>query len=104
MKKVVFLEGLKESEIRPDVLYDKYKDMLKDELSTLFNDQSQFIQIDCPGCCGNKYEKTFEKFGFQYCRCGDCGSLFVSPRPTAEMLDIFRKDSQAVRFWSNEIA
>ena len=104
MKRVVFLEDLKESAIRPDFLYNKYKDIIKDEISSLFPNQSLFVKTNCPGCGGKAFEKAFVKFGFQYCKCSECGSLFVSPRPTAKMLKNFYQNSKAVSFWWDEVA
>ena len=103
MKRVVFLEDLKEMEIRPDPLYSKYREMVEDEIRKFFIDQSSFVKINCPGCDGKRFKKAFDKFSFQYCRCPDCNSLFVSPRPTAEMLSNFYKTSAAVSFWNSKI-
>lgn len=99
MKRVIFLEDLKEADIRPEALYDKYRDILKREISSFFRDHSLFARTNCPGCEGNNFKTTFTKLTFQYCRCNDCGSLFVSPRPTSEMLRSFYRNSEAVQFW-----
>lgn len=104
MKRVVFLGDLKESDMRPDFLYNQYKDILKEEITVFFTDQSQFVKINCPGCGGSKSKKAFVKFGFQYCKCPQCSSLFASPRPTDKMLKDFYQNSKAVSFWSKEIA
>ena len=104
MRRVVFLEDLREVEIRPDTLYEQYKEMVRDELGGFFADESKLVKTDCPGCNGKRYKKVFEKMGFQYNRCSRCGSLFASPRPTGEMLEGFYKNSRAVAFWRNEIA
>lgn len=104
MRRVVFLEDLREMEIRPDTLYEQYKEMVRDELAEIFTDKSRLVKTDCPGCGGKRYKKAFVKMGFQYNRCSRCGSLFASPRPTAEMLDDFYRNSKAAMFWRNEIA
>jgi len=104
MKRVVFLEDLGEMEIRPDNLYSRYKDLLKSEIMSFFPDKSLLVKTNCPGCGGKKFKKAFVKFGFQYCKCGGCGSLFVSPRPTAKMLKNFYQNSEAISFWRNEVA
>ena len=103
MKRVVFLEDLKETEIRPSSLYNEYKEILQNEISRFFPDQSLFVKTNCPGCGGKEFEKAFIKLGFQYYKCGKCGSLFVSPRPTAEMLRNFYKNSQARLFWKDKV-
>ena len=103
MKRVVFLEDIAESEIRPDSLYNEYRNILKEEIPVFFSDQSQFVKVDCPGCSAESDEQLFVKFGFQYCKCNSCGSVFASPRPTAEMLADFFKNSRAVKFWRSEV-
>ncbi len=104
MRRVVFLEDLRETEIRPDTLYERYKELVQDELGVLLADESKLVKTDCPGCGGKKYKKTFVKTGFQYNLCQSCGTLFASPRPTADRLDGFYRDSKAITFWRNEIA
>jgi len=104
MRRVVFLEDLRETEIRPDTLYERYKELVQEELASLLADESKLVKTDCPGCGGKKYQKAFVKMGFQYNLCGGCGTLFASPRPTADKLDGFYRDSKAVTFWRNEIA
>lgn len=104
MRRVVFLEDLRETEIRPDTLYNQYKDLLKEEIGRFFPDKTRLVKTDCPGCGGKRYKKTFVKMGFQYNKCQRCGSLFASPRPTAAKLDDFYHDSKAIAFWRKEIA
>ncbi len=104
MKRVVFLEDIAESEIRPDSLYRKYQDILQEELPKFFPDQSSFVKTNCPGCGSADFEEAFVKVGFQYCKCSRCSSVFVSPRPTAAMLDNFYRNSEAPRFWWTEMA
>jgi SAM-dependent methyltransferase len=104
MRRVVFLEDLRETEIRPDSLYEHYKEMVRDELKAFLADKSQLVKTDCPGCGGKRYRKAFVKMGFRYNLCRRCGSLFASPRPTAERLDSFYRDSKAIAYWRNEVA
>ncbi len=104
MKRVVFLEDIAESEIRPDSLYRKYQDILQKELPKFFSDHSLFVKTNCPGCGSGDYQEAFVKFGFQYCKCSQCGSVFASPRPTTTMLENFYRNSEATRFWWAEMA
>lgn len=103
MKRVVFLEDIAESEIRPDTLYRKYQDILQEELPKFFSDQSSFVKTNCPGCGSDEFKEAFVKFGFQYCKCSKCSTVFVSPRPSAAMLDNFYRNSEATRFWWAEM-
>ncbi len=64
MKRVVFLEDLKESEIRPDSLYNKYKELLETEIPNFFVDRTQFVKTNCPGCGSKRFKKAFIKLTF----------------------------------------
>ncbi|MBU0477121.1 class I SAM-dependent methyltransferase [bacterium] len=101
MKNVVFLDNLKESDIRSEDVYNKYKHLLLEDIQKIFPNNSMFITISCPGCSAKDSKFAFKKLGFNYHLCSKCGSLYVSPRPTAEMLRGFYKDSLAGRFFRN---
>ncbi len=48
-----------------------------------------FEQVPC-GICGAPFENAaylFEKWGFDYRRCGGCGIMLVNPQPTQDSLD-----------------
>jgi len=95
MKNVVFLDDLKESDIRPEKIYNEYKDLLSRDARKYFSDASLLVKVSCPGCLSKNNETTFDKDGFNYCLCGKCGSYFVSPRPTDEALSDFYKNSSS---------
>lgn len=98
MKRVVFLNDLKESDIRPESIYNEYKDLLCKDIEEYFSNSSSLKKIDCPGCANQKTKFVFAKMGFDYHVCENCGSLFVSPRPTDEALRTFYKNSSAGLF------
>jgi len=103
LKRVVFLDDLKESNIRPEKIYDEYKQFLLDDLQKYFSDSSVLIKIDCPGCLNKDHKYIFRKMGFDYRACNKCGTLFVSPRPTDEALKTFYKTSRASLFLRKNI-
>ena len=61
------------------------------------------MDAPCPGCGGGTASIAFEKLGLTYRSCGDCGSLFLSPRPAAEALATHARTSPAATFWRNRI-
>jgi len=99
MKRVVFLDDLKESDIRPEIVYTEYKHLLSEDIQKHFTDPSLLIDINCPGCSNRDKIFAFNKMGFNFCSCNKCGSLFVSPRPTTDALRSFYKDSRAGLFF-----
>ncbi len=98
MKRVVFLNDLKESDIRPESTYNEYKDLLVEDIKKYFTDPASLTSIDCPGCSAENSELIFSKMGFDYLACNKCGSWFVSPRPSDDVLRDFYKNSDAGNF------
>ena len=103
MKRVVFLDDLKESDIRPENIYNEYKEILNRDIQKYFSDPSALIKIDCPGCSDKNSEFVFNKMGLDYRACNKCDSLFVSPRPSDDALRYFYKNSSAYLFLRKNI-
>lgn len=92
---------MKEEEIRQRPVLNRYLELVAEDVRTIFRDRSLFRTIDCPACGGGDYQKQFEKLGFSYVLCSDCGTLFVSPRPPADLLMDYYTDSPSATFWVN---
>lgn len=91
---------MKESDIRPKVLFDRYLELSRQDIAVFFDDHEQFDAVCCPACGEAEVSPAFEKFGFQYVTCDACGSLFNSPRPTQAMIDRYYRESAAAKFWA----
>ncbi len=98
MKRVVFLNDLKESDIRPESTYNEYKDILTEDIKKYFADRSILKDVNCPGCLAKHSKPSFNKMGFDYLVCNKCGSWFVSPRPSDNDIRAFYKNSDAGHF------
>jgi len=103
MKQVIVSNGLRELAVRPPALFDEYIAFLAEDISNLFRDRCQFVVASCPGCGGQERRSAFSKLTFTYVACVACGSVFVSPRPTASSLKEFMLASRAVRFWQSTV-
>jgi len=91
---------LKESDIRPAELLAKFFAFLAKDAKRLARKARHFVEVPCPFCCSISTAGTFIKQGFEYRECDECGSLYMSPRPTAPMLRDYVLQSEAIRFWS----
>jgi SAM-dependent methyltransferase/ribosomal protein S27E len=91
---------MKESEIRPQNLFNRYLELSQQDIERFFRDKSKFVAVACPGCGSIKQEPGLEKFGFTYVLCSDCGTLYLSPRPSPDRLDEYYRDAESVKFWS----
>jgi len=94
------VQAMRESDIRPKPLLDEFFVRLKRDAARLAVKRAEFVEVACGFCAATRRDVEFEKEGFAYCRCLDCGSLFASPRPTIELLREFMDSSEAVAFWS----
>jgi SAM-dependent methyltransferase len=90
---------MKEFDIRPRKLFNQYLELSRQDISLFFSDHSHFKKIKCPACGGEKQLPGLVKHGFKYVRCPDCSSLYLSPRPPAEMFASYYRQAKSVKFW-----
>jgi 2-polyprenyl-3-methyl-5-hydroxy-6-metoxy-1,4-benzoquinol methylase len=92
---------MKESEIRPQQMFNDYLATARRDAETLFTDRSRWVRVPCVACGGNESSAAFVKIGFPYRQCDDCGTVFVNPRPEAALLDNFYQKGESVGFYSD---
>jgi SAM-dependent methyltransferase len=92
---------LREEDIRPRPLLDEFFVRLRRDAERLARRRAEFVDVPCPMCGARPGAPAFEKDGFPYAVCPGCESLFASPRPSAEALEDYAANSEAVRFWSS---
>lgn len=108
MKHVVVTPELHEAEIRPPSLLSELKRLSVQDARKFFGDPSKLVEVPNPATGSHAASFAFEKDGFRYNLASECGSVFVSPRPTKEALADYyqRSDASAyrVRHYSKETA
>jgi len=90
---------MKEEDIRKRETFNQYLELVEKDVKKMFADKHQFLAIDCPACHSRNFEPQFEKLGFSYVLCRDCGTLFVNPRPPFKNLNEFYAKSESTTFW-----
>jgi 2-polyprenyl-3-methyl-5-hydroxy-6-metoxy-1,4-benzoquinol methylase len=90
---------MKEADIRPQALFNRYLELSRQDIEHFFADHSQFVPVACPACDSQRADAGLEKFGFQYVTCQQCGTLYLSPRPTPAMINAYYRESASVKFW-----
>jgi 2-polyprenyl-3-methyl-5-hydroxy-6-metoxy-1,4-benzoquinol methylase len=94
---------MKVSEIRPDGLMAGQEAAMQKDLDWLAARKERFVEVSCPVCGSSVRRPLYEKYGMQHQLCDVCGTQYVSPRPTAEMLGAFYAGSENYRYWAKEI-
>jgi SAM-dependent methyltransferase len=92
---------MKEGDIRPEALLRRYLELSARDAELCFTQDSR-LNIHCVACGGERLVEEFNKNGFAYSSCQDCGTLFQSPRPSIEAFEAFYRNSVSSRYWAEE--
>jgi len=103
MKHVVICDDIKQSDIKPHDLFDTFLKMSSDDVKHLLIKKGALHDVKCPACNNEKRSFAFKKFGLNYQECSKCRTLYISPRPTAELIDKYFIESKANQFWNEYI-
>ncbi len=90
---------MKEHDIRPEALLNKYIELSAKDAELCFDDVSLY-EISCVACESIQSEHQFEKNGFAYTQCSSCGTLFQNPRPSIASFEKFYRNSESSRYWA----
>jgi len=94
---------MKEEDIRPEQLMRENKRLRLEDAKRLLENADRFEKIPCPACGSKNYAALFKKDGFNFVECGKCGTVFINPRPTLEMLSEFYATSKTWKHWNDKI-
>lgn len=92
---------MKESDIRPEALLQRYLALSEQDAAICFVDVPR-SNIPCVACGAVNLVVEFDKNGFAYSSCQDCHTLFQSPRPSIAAFEAFYRDSISSRYWADE--
>lgn len=94
---------MKEEDIRPADLMKEAARLMSGDSQEMLKFKAEFIEVPCPACEANEFCFEFEKGGYDFVRCKKCETLFVNPRPTAQLLNEYYKNSKGMKFWNEKI-
>lgn len=95
--------SLQENEVRPDALQAELTASYQADLKWIQERRSGFSDCACPACAGVDRSLLFEKDGFQYQICGNCETVYISPRPSQAILAGFYEVSHVYHHFLNSI-
>ncbi len=90
---------MKEQDIRPDHLLQRYLELSARDADSCFGSASR-TDIPCVACGSAGAQHEFDKNGFAYARCNTCGTLFQCPRPPIAAFEHFYRNSESSRYWA----
>jgi 2-polyprenyl-3-methyl-5-hydroxy-6-metoxy-1,4-benzoquinol methylase len=90
---------MKEEDIRPAVLLQRYRELSKSDANRYFGSETR-LNLSCVACGANEAQKTFIKSGFQYEKCKRCGTLYQTPRPPLAAFESFYRNSASSNYWA----
>ena len=93
----VLSSGLRDADIRPPDLLNEFRRLSVRDAAVLFPGDS-LAPAPCPACGKDDPRPAFTREGFTYQSCGQCRSVYVSPRPTEAALRLYFAESEASRF------
>lgn len=94
---------LKENEIRPDHLIDEQVRRFEADVARIIARKDEFVAAPCPACGQSKGALAFQKHGMNYEVCGACETLYINPRPTPEILEMYYSSSENYAYWNTHI-
>lgn len=94
---------MKVNDIRPDTLLAGQQEALAADIALINSWRPQFVEVDCPACGEKKRTHVYCYNGLDYQRCADCGTQYISPRPTPELLAEFYSVSKNYAYWAKNI-
>ncbi len=93
----------KEDDIRPQVYKEKMEEAKQADILNLAGQKKDFVRVDCPACGSSDSAPAFEKYSFQFSCCRECGTVFMNPRATPEILDKFYSQSLLYDIWNKYV-
>jgi len=90
----------RENDIRPDHLMQGQAERFAADIRRLLQYKEQFVDVPCPACGSGNASTAFEKYELNYAVCSDCGTIYINPRPTPAILDMYYATSENYAYWN----
>ena len=94
---------LREAEIRPEHLMQGQAERFAADICRLLQHKDKFVHVPCPACGSENAYKAFEKYELTYVVCSECATMYMNPRPTPPILEMYYAMSQNYAYWNKYI-
>jgi SAM-dependent methyltransferase len=95
--------SVRETEIRPDHLRAGQVERFAADIARLLARRAEFVRVGCPACGSQRSTPTMTKYELTYESCGECGTMFVNPRPAPHVLEWYYANSENYTYWNRYI-
>jgi hypothetical protein len=103
MKTIVSVQEISEFEIKPRESVAEWRALVAAEIAARWSDRADWIKVDCPACGGTVSRPAFERHGFAYAECEECGTLYANSRPAEKAIRAWYRESAPARFWRERL-
>jgi 2-polyprenyl-3-methyl-5-hydroxy-6-metoxy-1,4-benzoquinol methylase len=91
------------ADISPEHLNKGQEVRFAADIKRLLSYTDRFVAVACPACGSMDSKKAFRKYELDYVTCLDCETVYINPRPTPEVLEIYYSRSENYRYWNRYI-
>jgi len=95
-------QRLSEHELCPSDLLEGQEAAFARDIARL-HARGDTTRVACPACGADVPRPAFEKFGFFYQHCGDCSTIYMSPRPSETAMADYYANSENYAYWAKHI-
>jgi 2-polyprenyl-3-methyl-5-hydroxy-6-metoxy-1,4-benzoquinol methylase len=96
-------ESLSEKELCPEDLLAGQEAAFARDIERLQARSAEFVAVDCPACASATRQPAFSKYGFNFARCTECRTIFMSPRPSPALMAAYYANSENYAYWAQHI-
>jgi SAM-dependent methyltransferase len=93
-------EGLRVEEIRPSELLGDQATRLAADIERLLRRSGEFVDVACPACDGPNHDFALTKYELSFVTCSDCGTMYMTPRPSPDVLAEYYALSENYAYWN----
>jgi 2-polyprenyl-6-hydroxyphenyl methylase/3-demethylubiquinone-9 3-methyltransferase len=94
---------LSEKELCPEDLLAGQEAAFARDIARLHKRSGEFVEVPCPACASANATFAFRKFDFAFQRCGECRTLYMSPRPSEVVMSDYYANSENYAYWAEHI-
>jgi len=96
-------ERLSESELCPEDLLAGQEAAFGRDMERLRARRREFVGVRCPACDEDAATVAFRKLGFRFMRCSRCRTIYMSPRPSEQLMADYYASSENYAYWARHI-